>query len=752
MASLALSGSIENSARLKLAFVAAILLSAFLLFSVQPMFTRMVLPQLGGSPAVWSVAMVFFQTLLLAGYVYAHLSTRFLPHRAAVLAHGALLVVAFALLPISVPAAFGEPPQTGQPLWLIGLFAATVGLPFFALSATAPLLQAWFGRSGHPQAGNPYFLYAASNVGSFAALLCYPLLVEPLLPLKAQTFAWMWGFAGLMAALGLCGWMAARRPRQTQALLATAALRRVGAFDRLAWAGLAAVPSGLLVAATAHLSTDVASAPFMWVVPLAIFLLTFVLAFRERPVLSDALLAQLTRYVLSFVLISAMGMLLPLSIQILLHLGGLALVATLCHRMLYLRRPETPHLTEFYLCMSFGGMLGGLFTGLVAPLLFSTVLEYPLLLVAGALCLPQPAAARPLRVQAAIAVALLATGLGFWAAGSRVEALLGDGGFRAVTFVTAAAVLSIVILHRIGSVASAGALAAAILVFTPFVGGARELAVRSFFGVNYVKIGFEGEARTLVHGSTIHGAVRLADLAPGASARRPEPTTYYHDRGGINLALTAARRVAGGRLGDVAVLGLGAGALACQAAPGERWTYFEIDAEVAKLARRADLFPFLTACTPDARTVLGDARLTMWREPGQFDVIVLDAFSSDAVPAHLLTREAVAGYAARLRPGGVIIAHVSNRHMELISVVEAAGLANGLFTAAGFTAADTRDPGQRRQFAADTRVVMLASDRHATDAMIRGHGWSAASPGAVASLWTDDYANIMGAIWRNARH
>jgi hypothetical protein len=747
MTSLSLPAAAASPVRLKTIYVASILLSAFLLFAVQPMFTRMVLPILGGSPAVWSVAMAFFQALLLAGYVYAHLSTRFLPHRAAALLHALLLAAAFALLPVAIPDRFAAPPESGQSLWLVALFVSAVGLPFFALSATAPLLQAWFGRSGHPDAANPYFLYAASNIGSFGALISYPVLIEPFLPVTLQTAAWQWLFAVLALGLAVCGWLAApadaprRTPRARLAIPPT---------TRLTWIGLAAVPSGLLVAVTAHLATDVASAPFMWVAPLALFLLTFVLVFRDKPVLGDGHVAQLTRYVLPFVLISAMGMVMPLWIQFVLHLGALLLVSMLCHRRLYVLRPEPGGLTEFYLWMSFGGMLGGLFAGLLAPRLFATVLEYPLLVVASALFLPQPEHAHPVRRQLAIAAGLLLIGLVALQAGPRLDAALGES-FRYATFIAVAAILSVVIRHRIGSIASAGALAAAILVLAPYVNDSRELAVRSFFGVNYVKLGFDRQARTLVHGSTVHGVVRIADAQGRPVRGRPEATLYYHDKGGITLALSAARRAAGGRLGEVAVLGLGAGALACQAAPGENWTYFEIDLEVARLARNAAIFPFVPACTPDARTIIGDARLTLQRERTLFDVIVLDAFSSDSVPAHLLTREAVAIYAARLTPDGVIIAHVSNRHLELTPVVEAAGLANGFASAAGFTPIDATDPVQKRQFAADTKVVMLSRDRRAVDAMMRGHGWKGPAADAPTSLWTDDYASIIGAMWRGWR-
>jgi spermidine synthase len=736
--------------RLQMMFVGTILLSAFLLFAIQPMFTRMVLPQLGGSPAVWSVAMVFFQTLLLLGYLYAHLSTRFLSHRAAVLTHALLLVSAFALLPIAISERFGAPPETGQSLWLIALFLSSVGLPFFALSATAPLLQAWFGRSDHPSASNPYFLYAASNIGSFAALLSYPLGIEPFLAVSTQTQVWTVLFAALALGLAACGFLVTPRQQADVASANMAAAPAVTLQNRLVWTGLAAVPSGLLVAVTAHLTTDVASAPLLWVAPLALFLLTFVLVFKDNPVIKDMILVKSVCYIMPFVMMSAMGFILPLSVQFFLHLGALLLISMLCHRQLYIKRPHASHLTEFYLWMSFGGMIGGLFAGLLAPVMFKTVLEYPLLLIAAVLCLPMPATAKPLRDQVVIAGFLIVLGALLMLLAPRLSQLLADN-YKPFVMVVFAGAMGVVIGHKLGVLASAGALVGAMLMFSPIINGSRELAVRSFFGVNYVRIGFEGEARVLAHGSTVHGAVRIKDANGNPVSGRPEATTYYHDKGGINLALRAAREVAGGQLGDVAVLGLGAGAMACQAKSGETWTYFEIDKEVADLAKRKDVFPFLSSCTPDARVVLGDARLTLQNEKGKFDVIILDAFSSDAVPAHLLTKEAYAVYMRHLKPGGMIISHVSNRHLELSSVVEAAAVVHNFRSATGRTSADGNDPVQKRQFATPTLVVALSQNQASLDVLIREQNWTGPRQDAVRSLWTDDYANIIGAMWRQQK-
>lgn len=726
----------------QLLFAATTFVSAALLFGVQPMFAKMVLPALGGSPAVWSVAMVFFQTLLLLGYLYAHLSARWLRPPAALAVHLGLAALAGGVLPIAVSGLFGAPPESGQSLWLIGVFAASVGPPFFVLAATAPLLQSWFARAA--EGADPYSLYVASNLGSFVALLGYPLLVEPLLPLGLQTGLWATGFWGLALALAACGALALRRSGPAAAPAPAVEVRPIGWRLAITWIALAAVPSGLLVAVTAHLATDVASAPLLWVLPLALFLLTFVLAFRDRPPLGEARLATGLARFAPFVVLSVVGYALPLALQFVVHLGFLTLAGLICHGRLYRLRPPAAQLTAFYLAMSFGGMLGGLFAGLLAPQLFQTIVEYRLLVVAALLCLPAAAGQGSLSRQVGLAAAGLAIGAGFILAAP--EAAVWDRGAPFfVCLLAGTAFLAVVLLNRSGPIVSAGAAAAAFLALAPIGGAKPEAVARSFFGVNYVKRSADGALRFLMHGTTYHGFHRLAGPDGAPLAGRPLPTAYYHADGAIASALRAARAGAGGRLPRVAVLGLGAGAMACLAAEGEAWSFFEIDPEVVKLARRPELFPFLASCTPEARIVLGDARLTLQRDEGLYDAIVLDAFSSDAVPAHLLTKEAFAVYARRLAPGGMIIAHVSNRYMELRGVAAAGGLAAGLAVAHAHIGVDETDPQARLAAATPTMAVAMARDPATLDGLA-ARGWSRKVEGDA--LWTDDYANIIGAMWR----
>ncbi|MBA4335953.1 MAG: hypothetical protein C0420_14030, partial [Methylobacterium sp.] len=582
-------------------------LSAFLLFGIQPMFAKMVLPKLGGSPGVWSVAMVFFQTVLLAGYGYAHwLVSRFTVRRAA-LVHIALMVAVLLVgLPIGIAAGFERPPQEGETLWLIALFAASVGLPFFAVAANGPLLQAWFARSGHPRAADPYFLYAASNIGSFLALIAYPFLVEPVLTLSLQSHAWSWGFGLLLAAIAACAGLAIGGGENgvaaTRELAAPAA---VTGRQKLGWVALAFVPSGLLVAVTAHLSTDVASVPLLWVVPLALFLLTFVIVFQRRPVLRHGwmLTAQLV-----FVAALTLKMLFQPGIgwggELALHLGLFFTTAMVAHGELARRRPDAANLTGFYLWMSLGGVLGGLFCGLLAPLLFNSVVEYPILIIAGVLCRPAFTGIRISRPVRAGLVGLAFIGL-----------------------------FAIIVTEQ-----------------------QRSDSVRSFFGVNRITESPDGRFRILVHGSTVHGAQRLRNDDDSLVTGRPEALSYYFTGGGIADGIDAVRRARGGTLQAVAAIGLGTGSLACQTRPGENWTFFEIDPQVARMATDPARFSFMSHCAPGARIVLGDARLTLSdAAPDSLDLIVVDAFSSDAIPIHLMTTEAIGLYLSKLKPNGAIL-------------------------------------------------------------------------------------------------
>jgi hypothetical protein len=734
-----------------LVYTAAIFVSALLLFSVQPLFTKMVLPRLGGSPAVWSVAMVFFQSLLLAGYVYAHFLMRIKNRVIPILVHLVLLLVAFAGLPLAIGAGFGEPPAGGYALWLLGLFVASIGLPFFALAANNPLLQAWFVRTGHPDGADPYFLYASSNIGSFLALLSYPLLLEPIFTLRMQNLIWT-GFYGLLIVLiAACGLLLWRSPASAGvnvlAMNSDAPAPSWGARAR--WVFLAAVPSGLLIAVTAHISTDVAAAPLLWVLPLSLYLLTWVLVFQSRPLLPHkwVLLAQ-PAAIVGIILLLAVGG----EQNLLLTLGGHQLcffvIAMACHGELARTRPPAKYLTGFYVALSFGGMIGGLFAGLIAPNVFSWVAEYPILVVLATLCRPSgnERLSRwsrwfwPLLV--VLGVVLIAP--------SQMKGEVFDW-FTEQRVYVAGGVAAFGMLLALGlnaarfKLAALAALALVLVRIYPSDDGRVE-TVRSFFGVHKIVTTQSGQYHVLMHGTTIHGAEKFQNDDGTPIRGRPEPITYYHKDGGIGRAVTAIRERKGAPL-RVAVIGLGSGTLTCAAAPGETWKFFEIDQSMVDTARDPRYFTYIENCAPDLKPVIGDARLTFAREPdGLYDLIIVDAYSSDAIPIHLATKEAMAIYEDKLSPQGAILMHVSNRHLELASVVVGIADANGLKSWVY-----NEDSGRDGEYIFSTNVVVSARAEADVGKLAASEQWEETGADQNQRVWTDDYCNVLGAVYRRLR-
>ena len=724
-----------------LLYAATLFVSALLLFSIQPMFAKMVLPKLGGAPAVWSVAMVFFQTALLAGYAYAHLLNRLLLPRSAAMFQLLLVGVTAMTLPIAIAHGWGAPPSEGTALWLFGLFAASIGLPFFALSASAPLLQSWFAASGHPQASNPYVLYAASNLGSFAALFAYPVIVEPFLTLKTQAAAWSIGFALLAVLLSVVGlFTAGAVPAAAQADAADDV--RASAGERMRWIALAAVPSGLVIAVTAYLTTDVAAAPFLWVVPLAIYLLTFVAVFRERPWIAHGNVVKFVPFAVAPLAVSLIGGERVFWLTtIVLNLAVFALLTLMCHGELYARRPNPRRLTEFYLCTSFGGVIGGAFAGLLAPQIFNGNYEYPILIVLALLCMRGIFAGGLRKAVTEVLPWLMpsAAVLLIWYL-TRVQLSV----TMALPFQILAALLAAAMLfHRQRPVRFFALVILSFAVTALWRPGIAPIeTARSFFGVHRVAEVADGKVRLLYHGTTVHGAQRLRndDGTPVAGALLPQ--SYYYPGGPFAEAISAVRAVRGS-LDHVAVVGLGTGTLACHRKGDEQWTFFEIDPEVIRIARDPRRFEFLSRCAPGAPIVAGDARLTLEVSPEHYDLIVLDAFSSDTIPVHLLTREAFAGYLSKLTPHGVILAHISNRHLDLAPVLANVAQSHGLVA---FFGEDGRAGDFMETLKANAHLVALA--RGIGDVGSIAQIWTPLRPDPSSALWTDDFSNILGVMLR----
>ena len=724
-------------------FVATILVGSFLLFLVQPMVARMALPQLGGAPNVWNSAMLVYQALLLGGYGYAHWLGRFgLARQAAI--HIGLLALAALTLPIAI--ADLRPAAPGSEVWWVPLlFLVSVGPVFFLVSAQAPLMQRWF--AAHPQAGEPWALYAASNLGSFAGLIAYPLLAEPLLALGAQSVMWSIGY-GLLVLLIVLAALARRQ-------IATAAAQQpatadddevIGAKRIFLWLALSAVPSGLLLSTTTHLTTDVFAMPLLWVIPLALYLLSFVFAFatNRAVVWIVTLLAPLDMLLAGGLAMDSRssGTLMPVLVSVLL----LFVVAVALHGRLYDLRPKPAKLTLFYFVMSAGGALGGVFTALVAPLVFDWAWEHPLLVFAAAMLLPMP---RVLDWRRLPGLAPEMVGIG-------IAALLAFAAFLAWHLADAARaaeptamrfwlVLGLVAIGMLVAFRRPAFLAVLLMLLisqngietlqTSFKGE----RMRSYFGIYTVRDHPAQRMRTLAHGTTLHGQ-QSTDPAHARDA-----TSYYGAGSGIGIVLGQAQAMYGSRA-RIGVVGLGTGTLACYHRPGEQWRIYEIDPLVLELSRRR-IFTYLQDCAPDAKVIIGDARLELAREPrGSFDVLAIDAFSSDAIPLHLLTDEAFGIYLDVLSPHGLLIVHISNRYLELEPVLAAAAKRRGLI------AAVRGDNPYDSTVLTPSSWVALTHDPARIEALRAaksGAAWNALKPPAPRA-WTDDHASILPYIrWEN---
>jgi len=641
---------------------------SFLLFLIQPLVARLALPQLGGAPNVWNSAMLVFQLLLLGGYGYAHWLGRLTLRRQGMV-HIALLLLAAIVLPISL-ADIARPGAGWEVLWVPALLALTVGPVFLLVAAQASLIQRWFAAA--PGAGNPYPLYAASNLGSFTGLLAYPLWLEPRLSLSAQSELWSLGY-GVLILLSVLA--VAQRWKTGDAAaepVAKARSERPAMRVVLLWLALAAVPSGLMLSTTTLLTTDIMAMPLLWVIPLGLYLLSFSVAFSEAGHWTRILTRMAPVLLLaggSFALVSG-GQANP---AIALAMVGLLFVlAVALHGRLYALRPAPSQLTYFYLIVAAGGALGGGFTALLAPVLFDWIYEHAILLLAGAALMPQTLVIERLRafLREHAAGKAIATALVVFAA------LLAWRLHRATLAGDGETILALIVVLTLIGVALVGVRWAFVAVASLLMlghGGLSTLALtaqgeraRTYFGVYSVVETEDGRFRQLNHGTTNHGRQWLDP------DRRRDPTSYYGDSAGIGIALNGAAADA-----EIGIVGLGTGTLACYRQPAQRWTFFEIDPQIVTYSRDGS-FSFLSDCTPDARMMIGDARLELAKErPGRFDLLAIDAFSSDSIPLHLMTEEAFATYGRALNRDGLLLVHISNRFIDLAPMVSALAEAQG---------------------------------------------------------------------------
>lgn len=725
-------------------FAATIFLSAALLFVLEPMFARMVLPLLGGSPAVWNTTMVFYQATLLGGYVYAHAVSKLTVRRQITCQAAVLLLPAF-VLPFGA-SRHGTPPGGENPIpWLLELLVLTVGPPFFAVSTSGPLLQRWFVRTGHGAARDPYFLYAASNLGSLLGLLGYPLVVEPQLTLLAQSRGWTVGYLTVAGLTLACAWFVMHSkatdpgppPVRTETLPGPA----VGHADlarRLRWVFWAFVPSSLLLGVTTHLTSDVGSLPLLWVVPLSVYLLTFVVAFGWPRLAPRTAVARAMAIVVVLVTITlAMHANEPFAFILALDLVLLALVGLLLHGCLARDRPDATQVTEFYLWVGLGGVLGGVFNSLVAPAVFSSVVEYPLVLVLACMAMPPFSERRDAagRLGRWLDFALPAL-LGGLASGS--AALAGQIGLsdpRAVLLLTFGWTALLLFSFSRRPLRFGLGVAALLLVGRTFTAGGGTLLheERSFFGIHRVIATPNGQ-HLLRHGSTFHG---LQWIDP---AKHDQPLAYYHRQGPFGRLF--ADRTSPGRPLRVGLVGLGSGALVAYARAGDSWTAYEIDPVVDRLARDTRYFTYLAGAPVAVRTVLGDARLSLAADASErYNVLIIDAYSSDAVPVHLLTREAVDLYLKRLAPGGILAFHLSSRHLDLRPVIAAIAQESRLICRVRDDFGVTLDQYLAGRY--PTRVAVVARTLDDLGGLARDPLWLEPVQGNGLRTWTDDYSSLL---------
>lgn len=735
-------------------FAVAIFTSAALVFVVQPMVTKLVLPMLGGSPAVWNTAMVFFQTALLAGYGYAHLLQRVGSIKLQVGIHLALLLVAALFLPLSVNGLLGDPDPSAPIMWLLATLTLSVGAPFAVLSATAPLLQAWYARvrAGHADGQNPYVLYAASNLGSFLALLSYPILIEPLATLSGQRWGWSGGYVAFMlmvVALAFTVWR--RRLDQTSEPAQLEASAPMSWREKGILVLLAAAPSSLMLGVTSHLSTDVASAPFLWVLPLALYLLTFVIAFQNRPwiPLNITLIIQGATGAIVVLIVAFRSA--NWSLAFGLHLTAFFFAALMCHQLLASRRPPPDRLTEFYLLMSLGGVVGGAFTALLAPVIFNMVWEYPLVLVLVGLARPwgkgRLSGTHIGTLFAAGVVAASPVLLSIW-----LNANDGARGWFYANFPLGMDQLAMVMLMP--AAICAFLLRDRALLFTAILlmitlsaqwiarGYDWSYSERSFFGVMRVanspdpRLG--GDVHVLMHGTTLHGAQARDGRFDCV------PTLYYAAATPIGQAATMVERRGPARIG---VVGQGSGAMATYKRTEDTMTFFEIDPMVDRLSRDPQWFSYISNCASGPiNTVLGDARLTLAKETaGSYDLLIIDAFSSDAVPTHLLTVEAIEGYLALLKPNGVVLLHLSNRNLDITlpAIAAAQALGKPSLHQLYYERDDTPEMAE-----ASTEALILSPTREGLTDFLLDARWNTPASTAVRP-WTDDYVNLFGSLQRS---
>jgi spermidine synthase len=730
-------------------FAATLFTSAFLIFAVQPMASKMLLPLLGGSPSVWNTAMVFFQAMLLAGYAYAHFVAKYLPLKMQAILHLALLIVFTCVLPLALPVDAQAPEESGQALWQLGVMLTSIGGPFFVLAASAPLFQHWFASSGHEDAENPYFLYAISNTGSMLALLGYPLLAEPLLTLTQQTHTWFYGYIVLIGLTAASAWLVRGGTKPIPPLNDGGDGAVIKPYSRLLWIALSFIPSSLMLGVTSLITTDIASAPFLWVLPLTIYLATFIAAFARKQLFDIVVTRNLTAYLiaLSIFMFMLSSFVMLKAVMVGVHLLTFFFCGLLCHSELAKARPSTSHLTEYFLLISVGGVLGGIFNALIAPLIFLTPVEYPLVLGIvgiviwiGSATIPAIKGkfnqledkARPKKLMA-IDVLMIVLGLGLIAAtyyidNNRIQMF---GAFAIFVF------LLCTVLNRPAFTITA--FVALLLFHSPLWSTGKKLMAldRNYFGV--IKVYEQYGYNFLFHGTTLHGAQSRHE------GYEKTPLTYYNPQSPAADLFRFLKERGGSQ--KVAALGLGIGSIACFTDRGRTFDFYEIDPDVVKVAENPEYFSFLSGCGSPYKIIMGDARMKIGQAPDRsYNLIFIDTFSSDNIPVHMMTKNAFKTYIKKLSGNGIIAVHISNRHLDLRGPLAAIAKDLGL-TMYYKSVMPKKTPGDVSSVFTVSRYVVMAKDAKTIAPLMEKDAWTTYTMNKDQKVWTDDYANMLGTMF-----
>jgi hypothetical protein len=731
-------------------FALTLFCSASLMFVLQPMFGKALLPLLGGSASVWNTCMVFYQSILFIGYLYAHLLSTRLGYHKHLLLHASLLFISLSFLPIGISESIHPPTSENPSLWLLSTLFGAIGLPFFILSTTSPLLQKWFSRIGHKTSHDPYYLSIASNSGSLIALLSYPFLLEPAIGISLQQQYWSIGFLLLCSLIAVCMMKLKRQHFQTVVVAETSATistRKPKLKLQLYWLLLSFVPSSLLLGTTNFISIDIATVPLLWVIPLALYLLTFILVFSKYSTAIHKRLLIIQPWVVTPFLIYYFSpqKLSYFSLELFIHLLIFFISTMICHGELAKKRPSTHYLTQYYLIMSLGGMLGGIFNSFVAPFIFSSIYEYPLMIVSALLLNPIH---------------------------KRIRLYVKQHHAQIITC-TYMAAFSIILYRNINQFSQNTLLLTATLTFFGVIyffyrnkalyfplfgflivscatpekqeGNQLMLQSRNFYGVLSVKkksnvhTGFKNETlHEIYSGTTKHGLQLVSDLSQQCT-----PFGYYSPQGPLGSIFSSYNEL--NNNWKIGVVGLGAGEMAGYAKDTQTWTFFELNPAVVDIATNTQYFTYLAECISDFDIQIGDARKTLEFNQQQLDLLVIDAFTSDSIPTHLLTKEAIDLYFSRLHKNGLLVFHISNRYLDLKKV-----LANHAEKLGLTLLLQEYRPVQTAPLAYRSDWAVLSRHQEALEPLTGGksqNSWKAVLNNTNMLSWTDDFTSIMS-VWK----